>query len=157
MFKKCLLVVMCCLLCACENKSEVDYTKYYEYIEVINNNSEYVKPTYYDLSVELTKVDDGYRYYVILDNPQVAMYDIVMMVVDNTNEDKLMPNTGLFGDSYNLVPNQVNRDEGFVKGITLSGDCANDMVSLKIMVEWHDKSKANTYREFLEYENVEVS
>lgn len=56
------------------------YTAYYKSIMEMDRFQE--KSDFYDLEVVMNQLPDGtYRYYVILDNPQVAMVDVEMLVI----------------------------------------------------------------------------
>lgn len=138
---------------------EAKQTAYAGYYKAIQDTAKFQGSSlYYTISCEMSQLPDStYRYYVIVDNAQIAMYDVIVMAVeDNTayeDAGKMMPSIGIFDDTeYSMIPNQINSEKGFVKGMTISGECAQDSVLLKIMVEWKDKTMKNTSREFLSFE-----
>lgn len=137
--------------------STVD-TIYESYYRATFENTKYVKATNYTVSGELTKLPDNtYRYYIVIDQPQVAMYNIVVFALDDYVEfgqsNKMMASVGIYESSkYNMVPNQVNNESNFVKGVVLSGDSSKDRIDLRLMVEYKDRSGENTYRDYLHYE-----
>ena len=152
-----LVITLCLFLTGCSKKeSNEDSTAilYESYYESISSNTSYVETSEkYSLSAELTKVASGsYCYKIILDDAQVAMYDIVMMVVEDdvsyADSSKMMPSVGIYDDSYSLIPNQVNRNRNYVKGVVLSGETTNNSITLKLLVEWSNKSHEKTFREF---------
>jgi uncharacterized protein YceK len=110
---------------------------------------------YYTLSAEMSELPDGtHRYYIFLDQPQIAMYDVVVMSVEDDipydQSVKMMPSVGIFDtEEYSLIPFQSYQEGGFVKGLVLSGECEASEVLLKIVVEWKDRTLENTTREFL--------
>jgi hypothetical protein len=83
------------------------------------------------------------------------MYDIVIMTVEDERPYqeavKMMPSSGIFDAASSMIPNQINSKAGFVKGLIVSGECAEDSIVLSFMVEWKDKSRKNTTREFLRF------
>lgn len=123
-----------------------EYETYY--VEVQSNGHYESSSKNFDLSMEMTQVDDGsYRYYVILDNPRTAMYSVMMIAVENDIPydacDKMVPSFGIFEDRVSLVPGQINTDEGYVKGISISGETKEAEVSLKLLVRWKDTESKN--------------
>lgn len=139
-----------------ESAAQAAYEGYYTSIET--NSSFAQSSLYYSVSAEMTEMSDKtYRYYIVIDNPQIAMYDIVVMAVENdiplASADKMMPNIGIFDSTeYCMIPFQSNPDDGYVKGLVISGECTSNPVSLKILVEWDDRNGENTQREFLQME-----
>ncbi|MGM9941119.1 MAG: hypothetical protein ACI32N_03920 [Bulleidia sp.] len=120
-----------------------EYETYYT--EVISNGRYEEDSPYFSLHYEMTQVEDGtYRYYVILDDPQIAMYNIMMITVENgvayEDCDQMMPSFGIFEDRVSMIPGQVNRQDGFVKGITISGECDQNQIDLLLLVRWKSSS-----------------
>ena len=140
------------LLTGCSNSKKLVLETYEMYYQIISENSEYVKDSpYYTLSYEVKKGDDNqYNYYLFLDNPSISMYDVVFMAVENdvSFNSNLQMVPSIFDGKYQLVPNQINKDKGFVKGMMISGESSYDKINLKVLVEWKDKSRKKTIREF---------
>ena len=158
--KKYLIPIAACLIltgCNSGSGKKGDVSRYETYYRTIEENTKFLEGSeYYAISAEMTQWDDGsYRYYVIFDDPKIAMYDIVIMAVedDRPYEEalKMMPSSGVFDASSSMIPNQVNSKAGFVKGLIVSGECEDDEIELSFLVEWKDKSKKNTFREFLRF------
>ena len=108
--------------------------------------------SYFDLSIEKYELSSQYRYDLIIDNPQVAMYEVFVVVVES-NQDfetlvNLSPSIGVFDSTVNLVPNQINIDKGFPRGILLSGISTTETIQLKVMVSWKDYYKIKQVREY---------
>jgi len=143
-----------------ENDKYLRYQHYYE--NILDNLNFSQNSAFYDLEVVMNRLNDGtYRYDIILDNPQIAMYDVEIMTVENNTKyeaaTKMFPCFGIFEDQeYNLVPYQVNFEEGYVKGIIISGISGNSTLNIKIRVSWKDYSKVNETKEYLEL-NVSVN
>ena len=158
MLKKLMTVLLALCIAGCTgNRNTADTTlqTYTAYYDAIDTNTGFKEESqYYSVTTEMTKMDDGtYRYYVLVNEPQIAMYSIVVMVVENdtaVNEtSKMMPSTGIFDKAYSMIPYQINSADGFVKGIMLSGESDEAQIDLKILVEWKDKTGENTVREYL--------
>lgn len=152
------LTLCAALISGCHRQSEedtyrVNYEAYCRSLAEATNLAPMSK--YYSISGAMSEMPDGtYRYYVFVDNPRIAMTDIVVLAVESGMEysasGKMMPSSGIFGTPFSMIPNQVNKANGFVKGVMLNGECAQDNVSLRVLVEWKDRSRKNTTREFIE-------
>lgn len=167
MIKKAVLLITCFLfLTGCSGKENKDtdaaedqakmevYETYYK--GVLDNPVFAGSSDHYDISFEMNKVPDGtYRYYVIVDQAKTAMYDVVMVVVENdTPYDKLKkmaPSSGVFENPVSLIPGQVNKKDGYAKGIVMSGETDDSSVNLKILVEWNNRDHTRKSREFLSF------
>ncbi|MBQ9327830.1 MAG: hypothetical protein IJ225_04785 [Solobacterium sp.] len=152
-------LIFCLLFAGCSRASEdagsmAAYEGYYKAIQ--DNDRFQERSLYYSLSGELVTLSDRtHRYYVFLDDAQIAMYDVVLLAVENhtayEDADHMMPSIGVFESTeYSLIPYQSRADAGFVKGLVLSGECDSDEVELDLLVEWRDKNKENAHREYLE-------
>ena len=145
--------------CKAKNDSEkAALTAYEGYYRAVSENERFTDGSlYYDLNCEMSRMPDGtYRYYVFLDDAQVAMYDVVFMAVENDlsfdRSIKMMPSVGIFDqEEYSLIPYQSNSAAGFVKGLVIGGECNESEILLKILVEWKDKNREKTYREYVSY------
>ncbi len=135
------------------NQSQMEiYETYYD--AVMNADSYMEESENYTISTEMNKVPDGtYRYYVIFDEPKTAMFNCIILAVENDisykDADKMMPSAGIFDTPSNMIPNQVNYDDGYVKGIALSGETDQNGVDLKILVQWTNQDGSHTSREFI--------
>lgn len=135
------------MLCGCTRNSKDNLNQAgietYEtyYTEVISNGHYTETSQYFTLSYEMIRVEDGsYRYYIILDDPKIAMYNVMMIAVENGVSyqecETMVPSFGIFEDRVSLVPGQVNYEEGYVKGISISGQSDKDTMDLLILVRW---------------------
>ncbi|MDD6004837.1 MAG: hypothetical protein PUC68_04130 [Firmicutes bacterium] len=157
--KKFLVILMIIgILTGCsdvKNSNSIAAGRYFDMIEILKNNEQFEDSSnYFDISYEVSKINDGYRYYVFMDNPRIAMYDIKIIVIeDGVDYSEVMAgNIGIFEDgSYNMIPNQTNIEKGFVKGLSVSGITDKADTSLKVMITWQDKLLSVTSREFFRF------
>jgi len=160
--RKLLTAALCFLLflSGCTVSTDVNQENglaaYETYFRMIESNASFIEESsYYTVSTETVSMNDGsWRYYVVIDEPETAMYDVALLAVEDgylyDTSLKMMPSLGIF-DSFgcNLIPYQVNAEKGFMKGLVISGESDSEDINLKMMVEWKDKTGKNTMREFL--------
>ena len=161
MRKLCCFLLCIGLLAGCASTSsskELMMAAYEGYYRSVEGNERFQSGSdYYQIYGEMTKIGDGsYRYYVFLDEPQIAMYDVVMLAVENDtpfdDATTMMPSIGIFEKTeYSLIPNQARSAAGYVKGLVISGESQQASVDLKLLVEWRDKTKKNSYREYIAF------
>ena len=130
MYKK--LVLVCVILLSVVGCNQVTnnigYDSYVHYYELVDQNSVFESYSeYFTTTVEITTLpSEEYRYYVFIDEPKTAMYNCVVLVrqdeIPFDMQDKMVPTMGIFDRQYNLVPNQVNTQEGYPKGLVVSGE-----------------------------------
>ena len=95
--------------------------------------------------------DGAYRFYVTIDNPKAAMYNVEAIAIESDVDysNEMAANIGLFEDTkYSMIPNQTNASKGFVKGVNISGVTKNENPVLYILVTWTNKDASATKREF---------
>jgi len=157
MFKKGWLVLLILLSGCLQRPKDIEFEralKIYEshYFSILDNDRFLTSSSYFDLSVEKYDLTTHYRYDLIINNPQVAMYEIFVVVVENNQDfetlENLSPSIGVFDSTVNLVPNQINIDKGFPRGILLSGISTSETMQLKVMVAWKDYYKIRQMREY---------
>ena len=159
MRKLLLMFMMIVFLAGCANNNEsIDKLKLenyaYIYQTITDNDTFDTVADHFDMQVVMSLIGDNeYRYDIIIDNPQVAMYDIKMMAVENNMDyslaDKMMPSIGIFDDEeYNMVPYQVETSLGFVKGMVISGTTNAPVINLKIRITWKDYTKVEETKNY---------
>ena len=159
MRKLLLMFMMIVFLVGCANNNEsIDKLKLenyaYIYQTITDNDTFDTVADHFDMQVVMSLIGDNeYRYDIIIDNPQVAMYDIKMMAVENNMDyslaDKMMPSIGIFDDEeYNMVPYQVETSLGFVKGMVISGTTNAPVINLKIRITWKDYTKVEETKNY---------
>lgn len=138
-----LILVLLMSLCACEQdgKQMANPDDRYMYIiEMIGEHDSFQSTSnYFDISAEMAKIENGYRYYITIDNPRIAMYDIELLAIEKNVDyrNTMAANVGIFEDKeYNMVPNQANIEQGFVKGIVASAITKYPETTLYIFVQF---------------------
>ena len=138
----CLLLLLCLAGCSPVNNeiSEGDLMRYKDFIHLIENNGDFVEQSeFFDFEVVTEKIDSGYSFYLIIDNPRYAMYHVgaVAIIDGHDYQNEMAPNVGIFGtETYNLIPNQSNVKNGYYKGILLNGLSSKESFDLKFVVSW---------------------
>jgi hypothetical protein len=157
MFKKGWLVLLILLSGCLERPRDIAFERaltLYEshYFSILDNDRFLTSSNYFDLTIEKYELTSQFRYDLIIDNPQVAMYEVVIVVVESNQDfetlENLSPSIGVFDSTVNLVPNQINIDKGFPRGILLSGISNTETIQLKVMVSWKDYYKLKQMREY---------
>ncbi len=154
-----LVLILIFSLSACSSDSgtsanDADVIRYYDMIELINSYSNFsTSSNYFDISGEISDIDGGYRYYIFIDNARVTMYDIEAIAIEKGVDysNTMTANIGIFeSDEYHMVPNQSDIDLGYVKGVSISGFTTTENPTLYVLVQWKNKNRDTTYREFFE-------
>jgi hypothetical protein len=157
MFKKGWLVLLLLLSGCLQQPRDVAFERALtvfesHYFSILDNDRFLNSSNYFNISIEKYELSNQYRYDLIIDDPQVAMYDVVIVIVENNQDfeslSSLTPSLGVFDASVNLVPNQINLSKGFPKGILLSGISTEPTIQLRVMVAWKDYYKLKQSREY---------
>lgn len=99
------------------------------------------------IEIQLEKSEsDELIYTVTLDEPEEAMYEIQALFISMKEEKNSYPSVGILDDKENLVPDRIDKENGFVKGIVLAGYLS----SKEEIDEYHD-----TFRLYLSYKDEE--
>ena len=161
-----LMLVMTLTACSVEVEKDIrNEERYFDLVELIRGDQKFKeKSEYFDISTDMAKIDSGYRYYIFIDNPRIAIYDIeAIALVDGIDYNKVVaPSVGVLEEVvYNMIPNQTNLDKNYVKGIVLSGDIDRPNIDVKMNVQWKDKTHHDIYSEYYSFniqyvENVET-
>lgn len=155
MKKLSVLLITLLVLCGCQEIGTQDIDpnqRYFALIENIKEHEAFVSSSnYYDIEVEMAQIDGGYRYYVTIDNPRVALYDVEALAiepeVDYTNT--MAANIGIFEDSeYSMIPNQKNPDKGYVSGLVMSGTTNNPETTLYVYVSFKNDDYSTLKTEY---------
>ena len=160
MKKICVLILGILLLTGCKESiidnyldNQQKYEAYYQ--SILDNESFLQSSSYYSIEAVINQIDEYYRFSVIVDRPNIAMYDIEMMaVIDDgsvsINYDVVMPASGIFDRSYSMIPFQSNEAAGFPSGIILDGLCDKPNIKLLVMVSWKNADRDVVYKEFFQ-------
>lgn len=155
--KKTLLLVLILLsLWGCKTKEGIDINlqnKYLDMIDSIRNTESFEESnSCFNISTDLSKGDKTNRFYIIIDSPQIAMYDIEAVAIEENVDytNTMAACVGIFEETeYSMVPKQVNSKEGYVKGISISGLTDSDSPVLYMMIQWKNKDHNETYKHFI--------
>jgi len=142
-----------------ETKAQKEQLSQYEtYWNSLLNESQFQsKSRNFDIEVEFKKTGNHFEYYVIIDNPKIAMYDVEVLVIENRESfdgfDKMLPSVGIFDEPVNLIPNQIRTEKNFREGIALSRqELKEDEVTIQVMVVWKNYTKLDSFKEVFEFE-----
>jgi hypothetical protein len=82
------------------------------------------------------------------------MYHCRIFAVENdiafADNDKMMPSLGVFDTDVSLVPNQVDKSKGLMKGLVISGESSEDHINLKFVVEWRDQANKQVVKQYIQ-------
>ncbi len=102
----------------------------------------------FDVAVVFNEIDDYYRYDVIIDEAQENMFDITAMAYCNEGENNSCPVIGLFDDDpYHLIPNVVDKENHYYKGIQLSGNC-DEKSTVKVYISYYLDEEETDFQEY---------
>ncbi len=156
--KKIILVMLLMITSGCSTKtvdSDIEKMSKYNslYVDCLNNADFKLKSDNFNIELDFTQMDNGYNYYIVIDEPKIAMYDVEAIVIENLmnyNEIDMMPTVGIFESAeYNLVPFQTNKQNNFYGGIVISGDTVVENVELYALVTWKDVTMTKQFKEYI--------
>ncbi|WP_028043763.1 hypothetical protein [Candidatus Stoquefichus massiliensis] len=149
------LILLICLLALCSACQQTEqYSEFDVYQEMKDNlikchdfDNEYP----FHIQLVFNKLEQKYRYDLIIDQPQVDMYDIQALAYANEDDKQTCPVIGIFDDEpFHLKRNYINKAENFYKGIQLSGEC-DEMENVKVYVSYYtDESKTKKETKYIE-------
>lgn len=108
---------------------------------------------HYNIEVAVNKLEDqSYRVDVIIDEPNIAMYNIVaIMEINSTGVmqlDEVNASLGLVDDEkFNLIPNQSKTEAGFYSGLILSGISDKSSGDVIVMINFTNYSQTKSFNE----------
>lgn len=156
-----MIVIFAFFVSGCSSKQDTSaqekLEEYETYYEMISSNTQFSQASdNFTIALEMSQIPDGtYRYVIVVDEPKIVMNDIVMMAVVNQipydEATSLMPSNGVFESRCSLVPNQVNKQQGIVKGIAISGESTEDSIHVEILVQYKNAKLTKQTREFFSY------
>lgn len=161
MKKLLILILTFFLIAGCSvNVSKEEYKTYEDMKNILEEATIYsTSSDNYSISITYSNNISDKSYYIVVDNPSIAMYDVKILafeVVDG-DDDQVAPNAGIFDERINLVPNQIKKDEGYVKGVSISGNYINDNPVILCIVQWINEDTTKVYREFFKFSSESES
>lgn len=153
-----IILILCLMisLCGCQllNKAKNDSEdRYKSLIEMLKAHESFSDgSSYYNITGQMAKIDDGYRYYITIDSPSIAMFDLEAIAIEKgVDYNKTMAaNIGIFEENeYCLVPNQTNPDKGYYAGAIMSGVSSEPETSLYIFVQFKNEDYSNNHSEYI--------
>ena len=156
-----LLIMVLLSSCSQTGKEVIDPNERYIYIvNLLEEHESYnFSSMYFDIEGEMAKIDEGYRYYITIDNPSIAMYDIELLAIEKDVDylTNMAPNIGIFEDTqYNMVPNQTDISNGYMKGIVASGLSSSPKTTLYVFVQFKNQDFSNVHTEYIKL-NIEYT
>ena len=154
--RKIITLLLCFIMLTGCHSNDASLKLYNEMIDILTSAEDFnTQSKYFNVTYEVTSTNDGLRYYIVIDNPAMAMYDVNVIAFEEgaDTENEFAPNAGIFDSDINLVPNQINKDMGYVKGISVSGLCSDESKTVLCLVQWKDEKNLKVYREFLKLSN----
>jgi len=93
---------MVLLLTSCSNSKDIDagaMERYNSMIEQLSTRTDFkTKSEYFDISLDVGSIDGAYRFYVTIDNPKAAMYNVEAIAIESDVDysNEMAANIGLF-------------------------------------------------------------
>ena len=135
------------------NKAQDADDRYFYLIDMLNEHENFSDASrYFSIETEMAKIDNGYRYYIILEDPQLAMYDIELIAIEKDVDysQNMAASIGVFEDTqYNMIPNQSNVEDGYVKGLVASGISSKAETTLFVFVQFKNADYSIVHSEYL--------
>ncbi|NLW15792.1 MAG: hypothetical protein GX038_06030 [Erysipelothrix sp.] len=133
------------------------YTTYWK--SLINETAFQTSSRNFDIQVEMVKEvgEDDYTYYISVDKPKIAMYDVQIVVVENKattfNTEDMLPSAGIFEKEFHLIPNQVKEDSQFKEGAILARQGLKEpSVKTQVLVTWKNFTRLESFKEVFEFD-----
>lgn len=127
--------------------------RYQSLIEMLREYENYTeKSNYFDIDVEVASIDNGYRYYITIDSPRIAMYDVEAIAIESDVDysNNMAASIGIFDENeYALVPNQKNINKGYYEGVMMSGVSNNPEITLYVFVSFKNSDYSVNHTEYI--------
>lgn len=151
-----LLMMICISGCRHKDPKDTRLTTYNQIVANLANATTYDDVTDFTCRCTFTQIDNYYLYNLVIDQPKIPMYDIVLVAYAADTIDEIHPSLGIFDeDNYALVPGHIDRQNGFYKGIALNGRIQK-VEKIKCYISYAGDAKGNDITEQIfevSYEN----
>lgn len=149
------------LLVGCGNSRKIEkesmnlYETYWK--SLLNESKFQTSSRSFNIEHHFLKEDDTYAYYLTIDQAKIAMYDVEIIVIENSENynatEDTLPSAGIFESKFNLVPNQVRKDSPFKGGANLvRQELEDDEVTIRVLVAWKNYTKLDSFKEVFEFD-----
>lgn len=153
MFKKLgiLWIVLLLLGCSPIQEETVQFNDYYAIKEKLIHQQKFENTTDFSILLIYNQLEKEYRYDIIIDKPQRDMYNIVAMAYSSEKDDEICPTIGIFeNEIYHLKKDYISKENGFYKGIQLSGRTVKKGKVHVYISYYTDEKKTNKVEKYIE-------
>lgn len=117
--KKIFFLLMIFLITGCGNNNE---SKYYNLVKELEKKETTTVNIPFDITISLDKITETEIVYnAIIDNPKEEITDVVALVINDQETNKMYPSIGIFDKKVKLIPSNTQKTNDNVKGIALVG------------------------------------
>lgn len=117
--KKIFFLLLIILVTGCSNYRE---DKYYDLVDELKQIEKTTIDIPFDIAISIDKITETEVVYnTIIDNPQEEITNVVALVINDQEIDKMYPSIGIFDEKINLIPSNDEKTDDNVKGIALVG------------------------------------
>ncbi|MDD3822039.1 MAG: hypothetical protein ACOXZW_01440 [Bacilli bacterium] len=151
--RKILFVLSICIIISgcCFNSVLPEQKNYYEMLDKLNNTTDkYQEDLPFALKIYIDKINEfELMYRVIIDSPTYELYNLSALVIHNYETEDIYPSIGVLDEKVNLVPNYIDKENNYVKGINLIGyipfneDISAFKGEFRILVNYDDQFGVN--------------
>ena len=145
------------MMLGCSSKQSLEsqqFEEYYQIREQLLQQDEFEETRYFSVTLVYNQVDNQYRYDIVIDHPQIDMYDITAMVYADETVEEMCPSLGILEDNqYHLKKDYVNKQEGFYKGIQLSGKTSQKKAILLYVSYYLDEELTQKVENYIEVQD----
>ncbi|HHT38479.1 MAG TPA: hypothetical protein GXZ95_03575 [Mollicutes bacterium] len=157
--KKVVVIILCLFLTGCGDiiidKQVSEYNAFVDSAKNYTGHTDYIP---FDITVNFEQIlDDEITYRVIIDNPKTKVMNIKAIAIHDYQTEDIYPTTGIFEEPLHLVPNTINLEDNYVKGLILTGyiDFEEEFdafdAKIKVLIKYVDE-KGNNKEVYYEYE-----
>lgn len=136
------------MLSGCKKEvPQVSLADYNQFVEAIDNQNEFQDESlYYDMTLVMNKVDEHYRYDLIIGNVTQRLENVRIVCKDDSLSD-YYPSIGVYDDPVNL-DSYTKAETLTYKGVHLSGITRKEEVEVRVLVEFED-SQGKLHQEYI--------
>lgn len=112
----------------------------------------------FEYTIDIEEKNDKYMYTVSIYKPTVAMKNIQMLIINpgDFGTDYISGSAGIFSDTpVNMIPNQSNPADGYVKKIELQGISREKDFDIYALVAWKDDNELMQYQSYFYFKVID--